>query len=69
MFNNDTEMSSNEMRKEEKRILENLFSSPRENKSGYIHPFRVHEYLTLCRGKSLVSSVVDLIYFIRRLKI
>ena len=58
MFKNDTEMNSTVMRQEEKRILENLFSSPLDNKSGNIHPFSrvgAHEYITLCRGKSLVS--------------
>ena len=43
------------MRKEEKRIVENLFASPIEHKSGNVHRFQINEYLTLCRGKLLVG--------------
>ena len=54
-FNDDTEISSILMRKEEKRIVENLFASPIEHKSGNVHQFKINEYLTLCRGKLLVG--------------
>lgn len=56
-FTNDYNSTSIIMRQEEKLILENLLSSPIANKSGNLHRFRIHDYLTLCRGKSLVRMI------------